>query len=664
MNLLKKRRKEKNLSKKIGIYTILYCLCLAIIPNTSHADPLPSNTSNTIQLEPTTTWSINYYNNPSFQGYPVKTETFDLSSAPIKFSSPLIDLDQTNKIQSIRSTTSTEIQNGKYTLSAEFLGKLNLYLDNKLILQDESLTSTKKVTKSVIINDLLSQPTSREIHSIRIEQISNTNNPSVNLLISPDQQTVDLTLRDIAYNWGYSSPIGYPTDFFTLPFSNTDYYPSGDYFASLSTEADAEIIFDEKKILELKSAQTNKLNNAVIENVTEGLHTVKTNYTDSIGGEASLFSTIVPFSNWVAYYYNNTSFTGQPVTRQIVANPNPNVLLRATNETNSPIPNDIASNNYGVKYIMYKRFPAGLYQLDYKAGDGINIWLDGKQIVYEWKEGKKPLKNIVLKISDNSLNATSKDIHQLTIRTYNRKNPQNMLVSLTPITSSPSIKTIVLDPGHGGKDTGAIGIGGLKEKDVVLDVGKRVESLFNELTPYKVYLTRSTDVFIPLGERPAFAIRKKANAFVSIHANSGSSSASGLETYYYGIKSNKISMNSAQASAINNPFFQKESTALTPSSSKTNPYITDSKLLANFIQKRMVAAYNLKDRGAGHGNFQVIRANRMPAVLTEIGFITNKNDSSKLNSPYFRQIAAEAIYMGILDYFEYKGSNVANYRLY
>jgi len=171
-----------------------------------------------------------------------------------------------------------------------------------------------------------------------------------------------------------------------------------------------------------------------------------------------------------------------------------------------------------------------------------------------------------------------------------------------------------------------------------------------------------------LNQRPALAISKKAHAFVSIHANAGSSSASGLETYYYGIKSSAINKTNINASKTNYPtFFSKESSitsVLEPTASKTNPYITDSKTLANFIQKRMVASYQLQDRGAKHGNFQVIRSNNLPAVLTELGFITNKNDANKLGSPYWRQIAAEAIYMGILDFFESKGSDVSGYRLY
>lgn len=82
----------------------------------------------------------------------------------------------------------------------------------------------------------------------------------------------------------------------------------------------------------------------MIENVIEGEHTVQTNFTDSKCGEASIYSTILPLSNWVAYYFNNISFLGQPVARQIIPNQGSNVLLRASNESLTPVPNFVANN--------------------------------------------------------------------------------------------------------------------------------------------------------------------------------------------------------------------------------------------------------------------------------------------------------------------------------
>jgi N-acetylmuramoyl-L-alanine amidase len=194
---------------------------------------------------------------------------------------------------------------------------------------------------------------------------------------------------------------------------------------------------------------------------------------------------------------------------------------------------------------------------------------------------------------------------------------------------SPALaaKTIVIDPGHGGTDPGASGFG-IHEKDVVLDTALRVKKLILQ-TPFNINLTRETDEKISLSDRVAFAQRVNGDIFISIHANAFDGKANGTETYYY-------------------------------RSAATNPYVKDSEMLATFIQKRLLAAWKLNDRGVKHGNFHVIRENTMPAVLTELGFIDYKPDNDKLRSAYWRQEAAEAIYLGILDYYKYKGHNVTN----
>lgn len=657
--------------RKYGFLTILLCLCFVNNPHPSKASSLENQeaiSSNQVQKAPIANWNILFMNN----GNTIQSSNTTTAASPIKFTYPKFDQSQLNNVKSIRSTTTTKIHSGKYYVTGEFLGKIEIYIDNKLFYQDEAILTSKKLKKSILMTELLNKSTSRDIHTIQFVHSNFQNNPTLNFTIKPIQQAVNVNEKDISYHWGYYSPIGHYFDFFQLHFIHSSMYKPGDYFASLYTEGLASIFFDEQKILESNPTSTNMLNNAVIENVALGEHTVKTDYADSNGGEAAIHSAITPFSNWVAYYFNNTSSKGLPVKNQTITSKSPNIQLKANNDSSRTFQGVVAQNYFSARYITYKRLSAGTYLLEYKSGEGIGIWLDGKQIAYEWKDGKKPLRKLQVNVSDHMLysNSNSNDIHQITVRTYNRKNPQDLFVSLKPSIENPDtqIKTIVIDPGHGGKDTGAIGIGGLKEKDVVLDVSKRVETLFNDLTPYNVFLTRTKDIFIPLNQRPSLAISKKAHAYVSIHANAGSSSASGLETYYYGIKSSSINQTNQSGPMTNYPtFFSKESSissVLEPTATKTNPYITDSKTLATFIQKRMVAAYQLPDRGAKHGDFQVIRSNNVPAVLTELGFITNKNDASKLSSPHWRQIAAEAIYMGILDFFETKGSDVSSYRLY
>lgn len=188
-------------------------------------------------------------------------------------------------------------------------------------------------------------------------------------------------------------------------------------------------------------------------------------------------------------------------------------------------------------------------------------------------------------------------------------------------------QTLVIDPGHGGSDPGAVGYG-LKEKEVTLNTALLLKPLLAK-TPLNVKYTRETDVTLDLvKDRVSYALSVKGDMFVSIHANAGG--GTGSETYYYGKKA-------------------------------TNPYVTDSKLLAEYIQKRLVVAMETKNRGFKHGNFHVIRENRMPAVLVELAFIDTKADNDKLKSTVYRQRAAEAIYLGILDYYQAKGYNVASY---
>ncbi|WP_231603513.1 N-acetylmuramoyl-L-alanine amidase [Bacillus sp. FJAT-27231] len=184
---------------------------------------------------------------------------------------------------------------------------------------------------------------------------------------------------------------------------------------------------------------------------------------------------------------------------------------------------------------------------------------------------------------------------------------------------------LILDPGHGGSDPGASGFG-INEKDVVLDTGLKVNE-FLKKTPFKVYMTRTGDTFPSLSDRTKFAKSKNGNVFVSIHANASNGAGNGTETFYY-------------------------------SAAATNPYVSDSKLLATKIQQRMLNALQLKNRGVKTANYYVIKYNSMPAALAELGFIDNANDNQKLKSDYWRTAAAKAIYLGILDYYKAKGYQV------
>jgi len=191
--------------------------------------------------------------------------------------------------------------------------------------------------------------------------------------------------------------------------------------------------------------------------------------------------------------------------------------------------------------------------------------------------------------------------------------PRNNPVMGTPRVPNGKI-VVVIDPGHGGPDPGAIGIGGLQEKGIVLDIGTKVANML-EQQGIQAVLTRQDDIDLDLAPRVKLAEQLNATVFVSIHANSIDLSRpdiSGLETYYY-----------------------------------------DSGLeLAQTIHSRILQDIGIQDRRVRSARFYVLRKTTMPAVLVEVGFVTGQDDASKLSNPAYRSQMAAAIARGIVEYIQ------------
>lgn len=175
----------------------------------------------------------------------------------------------------------------------------------------------------------------------------------------------------------------------------------------------------------------------------------------------------------------------------------------------------------------------------------------------------------------------------------------------------------VIDPGHGGRDPGAIGIGGLQEKDVVLPISLEVARLL-EQQGVRVILTRSDDRFISLAGRAQLANRSRATVFVSIHANAISMSrpeVNGVETFYF----------------------------------------VSGRQLAEYIQGSIMESFDMNNRGVKRARFYVLRNTSMPSALVETGFVTGREDAPRLANPQFRDDMAYAIARGILRYLQAQG---------
>jgi len=203
-----------------------------------------------------------------------------------------------------------------------------------------------------------------------------------------------------------------------------------------------------------------------------------------------------------------------------------------------------------------------------------------------------------------------------------------------PRTSKP-FAVVVLDPGHGGQDSGAM-CGGVMEKDLTLDIARRVDRLLDS-EGIATLMTRVGDSYVPLADRAAFGNRVNDSIFISIHFNEDNKPvASGVETYY---AAHQIASGSILASWL--PFFSR------PPSNSPKP---ESQSLAGFIQEALVARTHSVDRGTQAKQFFVIANITSPAVLIEGGFITNKDELSKLVSEDYRDQLAAAVADGILRY--------------
>jgi N-acetylmuramoyl-L-alanine amidase len=216
---------------------------------------------------------------------------------------------------------------------------------------------------------------------------------------------------------------------------------------------------------------------------------------------------------------------------------------------------------------------------------------------------------------------------------------------------------VVIDPGHGGDQDGALSPAGVKEKDVVLQIARRLRPRLEQLGA-KVVLTRTGDIAVPLTTRAAVANGLKADLFVSIHLNSMATpearrTSSGVETYF--LSADASDANAAAAAARENA----DRLAGEPIPDPGDPVagilqdleqaasLAGSSRLAYALHERLIAALGAEDRGVKQAPFYVLAGARMPAVLLEVGFISNGAESQRLLTPAHQERIAAAIAAGV-----------------
>ncbi|MFY9397269.1 MAG: N-acetylmuramoyl-L-alanine amidase [Desulfomonilia bacterium] len=245
---------------------------------------------------------------------------------------------------------------------------------------------------------------------------------------------------------------------------------------------------------------------------------------------------------------------------------------------------------------------------------------------------------------------------QGTVKKVRPHTPSQMKDDVPSIASQLSLKVsrIVIDPGHGGKDPGAIGPGGIKEKDLTLQISKLLAQRL-KLEGFEVFLTRTTDTFLTLEQRTNFANEKRADLFISVHINSNEDrTVRGIETYFLNLTTDATAI---EVAARENATTQKSLSdlQLIINDLMLNSKINESSKFANSVHTGVMnsalsTGYEGRDLGVRQAPFYVLLGAQMPSILLELGFITNSKDIGLLKRRTYQESLVDGIAKGINSY--------------
>jgi N-acetylmuramoyl-L-alanine amidase len=239
--------------------------------------------------------------------------------------------------------------------------------------------------------------------------------------------------------------------------------------------------------------------------------------------------------------------------------------------------------------------------------------------------------------------------------TDGRRAVAKVTIPSSPAPAPSGLRKIVLDPGHGGKDPGAIGAGGIAEKDIVLSIAKKLAAKLRNEMRVEVVLTRKDDRFVELEDRTKLANKENADLFISLHVNaSENAEAKGIETYYLDKTTDEAAIRLA---ARENSTSRKNISDLQfiLSDMTQNMKLEDSITLAHRLQGSMVAGMgkamgDVRDLGVKKALFYVLVGARMPSVLVEMFFISNRSEGRAMNQATYQDAMVDALFEGIQKY--------------
>lgn len=308
--------------------------------------------------------------------------------------------------------------------------------------------------------------------------------------------------------------------------------------------------------------------------------------------------------------------------------------------------------NLIVKYPTYKNYENALYRLAecYEKQEHVPAAIATYQAIVKNGKEEKIVKRASKKLSKLQPISAKSEREEKTEQEEKTESVSHPSLPETIDSQPPSslvdqlglgVHTIVIDPGHGGKDPGAVNGNGLREKEITLAIAKKLKGLLDG--KYNVYLTRENDTYLTLKERTEYAIQKKADLFISLHTNScDNSQAFGVETYYLSLASDESAKRTA---SIENAVAEQsinDLESLVTSTLKDNK-VKESRKLAELVQESIVDTIEAKDRGVKRAPFIVLIGKKVPAILVEMGFISNHGEARALCTDSYQDKIAQAI---------------------
>ncbi|MBI0577731.1 glucosaminidase domain-containing protein [Neobacillus cucumis] len=328
-------------------------------------------------------------------------------------------------------------ETGIYTLKVWADDKVKLYVDGKRMIDSWKYIPGSYREKTI--------PLEKGKHDIKIEYQEATENARLKFDI--EKNHIDYTKVEAAphYSWGLDSPVG-KADYFTAQFDQSQYLYGGDYFVQTMADDGLFVDFDGKGIINRWDYSPEIINRALLTGVSEGNHEMNTLYREGIK-TAALYSDIVPFGDWLAYYYGNEDFAGMPkAVKTIKSSADNNLSLSETNGQESPVPSVIPNDHFTAKYVTAKRIKEGDYVLRTGADDGLQVYIDGKMVLDRFTP--VGYREDAVKVSIHNTSGTG-DIHWVEVKYKEGILSSKMNVSLQPY-------TVVNDPSEEDGWTGEL----------------------------------------------------------------------------------------------------------------------------------------------------------------------------------------------------------------